>query len=925
MTHRIFSAPRLLLTLAAGGLLQAQTTAAIRITVKDAAGRPAAGRALSLESVEQGARRTLVSDSRGVATAAGLVPGRYRVQGQEVTLRADELAQVTLVGPEASASVTVEEAPFKAETSSVGLQTRLDSAVWDRVPLSPHRYVENSYLVAGITPSGKPEPVVLGSMLDANAFQVDGMSTNLSSTGRFGMNLSSEILDSQVMTTGGHKAEVGFASGAVYNMVTRSGGNTFQGAVFGSFISRGLNAKPGAGKTNFPEERPTNATEVGFSAGGPILKDRLFYFIAWNKQKLDLDFENVQPIGAPAPERRTQAEDREYRFVKLTWLASADHRFELAWFGDPVTQKNFDSAGNASLKDFQLPNRTRGGNSFLLKHVGILGGAFAWENTVGLHRTEFEWTPATPSAGPSRRQLDAPFSESFGQYPEERLEKVRNLTLKSEVSRYAAGHQLKAGFQGLWSDFTRAYLRPSGGLAFTDRAAGGTGPSAGDITSIRAGLAALNGGSTYNYANADSLVTASPVSGQLVGGRLSYLYQRTISDLNSYGSPLKSRTLGLFVQDDWQVNAHWTFNLGLRTDKVHTDGEDGRELYSETLTSPRLGVSWDPQGKGSTRVFAYFGCIYSPLTPGNLRPAGGTTDGPSTVRQVWIPSLADWRSFSNAGVVVPKAQGLGGDLRAPKTDLLQVGAERLQAIPGLGTWILEGVFTRKKMTDLVDTYNPAWGYLQPSDLGLSAFPAGGVRVIANLPGLERTYQGFDLVAHRTFEGGHRVQVSYTHGDLSGNSEVGSVAAASATNTSFAQIPSLRQDYRQGAYDGPLNESVTHFFKAWGSARLPWDLELSAFLQIRSGLRYSRLVKLSGDNVLEAGASRGSEQLPWARSLDLSVARVWRLDRVSLRTALEVFNLTNEQPLSIINNVAPAYTAGNYQQPRVIQFSLRASF
>ncbi len=925
MTRNPLPTRSLLLALAAAGLLQAQSTAALRIHVRDAKGRPLAGQRVTLESVERGGQRTLVSDAAGIATASGLVPGRYRVQNQELQLRADELAQVNLTGPEASATVAVEAAPFKAETSSVGLQTRLDAAVLERLPLSPHRFVENSYLVPGITPSGKPEPVVLGSMLDANAFQVDGMGTNLSSTGRFGMNLSNEIVDSQVMTTGGHKAEVGFASGAVYNLVTKSGGNQFQGSVFGSLVSRGLNAKPGAGKTNFPEERPTDSREIGFSAGGPILKDKLFYFVAWNKQRLDLDFENVQPVGAAAPERRTQAEDREYRFIKLTWMASADHRLELSWFGDPVTQKNFDSAGNPALKDFQLPDRTRGGNSFLFKHVGMLGSALTWENTLGLHRTDFNWTPATPGAGPSRKQLDAPFGETFGQYPEERLEKIKNLTLKSEISFYAAGHQVKTGFQALWSDFTRAYLRPSGGLAYTDRADGGAGPSAGDLASIRAGLAALNGGNTFNYANGDSLATASPVSGLLVGGRLSYLYQRTLSDLNEYGNALQSKNLGFFAQDDWSFDPRWTAHLGLRADKVSVSGEDGRELYSETLASPRLGLSWDPDGKGGSRVFAYFGRIFSPPAPGNLRPAGATTDGPSTVRQVWIPSLGEWKTFASAGVIVPKTLALGGGLKAPKTDLIQFGGEKLQAIPGLGTWVLEGVLTYKKMSDLLDTYNPAWGYLQPADLSLAAFPAGGTRVIANLPGLSRTYKGFDLVAHRSFEGGHRIQLSYTHGDLRGNSEVGGVAAASATNTGFAQVPSLRQDYRLGAYDGPLNENVTHFLKAWGSARLPWELELSAFLQIRSGLRYSRLVKLSGDNVLEAGAARGSEQLPWSRTLDLSLARAWKLKAVTLRAALEVFNLTNDQPLTLINNIAPAYTAGNYQQPRVVQFSFRASF
>lgn len=913
------------LVLGAAPALLAQSTAALRVQVRDASGRPLAGHRVLVESLDRGDQRVLVTDRTGQAGASGLVPGRYRVQGRDLLLRADELAQLQLTGGEAAATVAVEASPFRSETSSVGHQTRLDAEVLDRLPLGSARYVENSYLAPGITPSGKPEPVVLGSMLDANAFQVDGMSTNLSSTGRFGLNLSTEIIESQVMTTGGHKAEVGFASGAVYNLVTKSGGNQVQGSAFASLIARGLNARPDAGKASFPEERPTSAREVGFSLGGPLMKDRLFYFLAWNRQRFDLDFDNVQPVGSSRPRRRTQAEDRDYRFLKLTWMATPNHRLEASWFGDPVFQGNFDAAGNPAFKDEQLPDRTRGGNSFLLRHVGVFGEHVTWETTLGLHRTAFEWTPASPEAGPSRRQLDAPFSESFGQYPEERLEEVRNLTLKSEVSILRGGHRIKAGFQGLWSDFTRAYLRPSGGLAYTDRAAGGSGPSAGDLAAIRAGLAAFNGGNTFNYANGDSLLTPSPVSGLLVGGRLSYLYQRTLSDLASYGNPLRSRFLGLFAQDDWQLDPRWTLNLGLRADKVQVEGEDGARLYGETLVSPRLGVTLDPSGRGDARVFLYAGRIFSPLAPGSLRPAGASTDGPSTVRQVWIPSAGDWRTYAEAGVAVPRTLGLGGNLRAPRTDLVQLGAERLVPLPGLGTWILEAVATHKRTTDLVDTYNPAWGYLQPSDLGLAAFPAGGLRVIANLPGLQRSYKGIDLVARRTFEGGHQVQVSYTRSDLRGNSEVGGVAAASATNTTFAQIPSLRQDYRQGAYDGLLNEHIGHFLKAWGTASLPWGLEGSAFLQVRSGLRYSRLVKASGDNVLEPGASRGSEQLPWMRTLDLSLSRAWKAGRTTLRASVEVFNVTDAQPLIYINNVAPAYTPGNHLQPRVVQVSLRAGF
>ena len=898
----------------------AQTTAALRVEVRDAAGRPVAGVALVLESLDRGERHALKTDREGGATLSGLLPGRYRLDGQEFRLEADVRSLVRLRADPAQATVAVEAPPLREEASAIGPQTAFTAEDLARLPFAPHRYVEHGYLAPGVTPSGKPEPVVLGSMLDANAYLVDGMATGLSSTGRFGMNLSTEILESQTVATGGHKAEIGFASGGVFSMVTRSGGNTFQGAVFSSRIFRGLNAAPDAGKASTPEERPTEASEYGFSVGGPLLRDRLFFFGAFNRQNLGLDFENVQPPGT-LPHRRTQVEDRSYRFLKLTWLATPEHRLELSWFGDPVTQVNFDQAGDSSVKDDQLPVRDRGGDSFLLKHVGILGRALAWENTLGLHRTAFRWYPATPGAGPSRAQLDAPGGESFGAYPEERLDRIRNLTLRSELTLALDRHLIKGGFQGLRSGYTKAYQRPSFGLAYLDRADGGSGPAAGDLAAIQAGLQQWSG-SDYGYAAADSLVTPSPVSGLLAGGRASYLYQRTLADPTSYGSPLEQRIAGLFLQDDWTFSPGWTASLGLRVDAAALDGEDGRALYRQTLLSPRLGLSWEPGPDGRTRIFLYAGRIYSPPSPGSLTAAGATTGGPATVRQVWIPALAEWRTWQVTGLQGVKNVAVG-DLRAPRTDLFQLGAERVQALPWIGTWTLEAVATVKVVRDLIDTYSSAYGYLP--ELQALADSSSTRKAIANLPGLKRDFTGLDLVAHRRFEGGHRLQVSYSHGSLRGNSEVGNVNTATARNTGFASIPSLREDYRQPQYDGSLNEEVKHAWKAFGSALLPRGFEASFAFQWRSGLRYSPLVKASGDNVLAPGAVRGSQELPHAASLDLGLAWLTRLEAVALRLGADVFNVTNRQPMTWVNNVGSAFTAGNFQQPRVWQFHLRASF
>ncbi len=908
----------LLFCLAAG--LSAQTTASLQLTLLDEARRARPQQEARIESLEHAWSRSVRTDLNGRVTVFGLLPGRYRIQGRDVILKADERAVLTIVGSPASAVVQVEASPLRTERSSVAVQTTLTALDLVRLPGAPHRYVEQAALVPGLSPSGKPEPVVLGSMLDANAFLVDGMMTNLSSTGRFGMNLSSEILESQTVTTGGHKAEIGFASGGVFSMVTKSGTNTFQGALFGSRINRSLNSRPEAGKANFPEERPTDGSEWGFSLGGPLIQDRLFFFAAFNRQMLSLDWENVTPLGG-APRTRSQVEDRVYRFTKLTWLPTPDQRLELSWFGDPVTQHRFDTAGDSALKDEQMAMRTRGGNSFLLKHNVTLGAALALENTLGLHRTDFHWSPMSPEAGPFRSQLDAPGKETFGAYSEERLEKIRNLNLRSELSISAGEHQIKTGFQGLQARFTSAFRRPSLGLGFVDRASGGKGPAAGDITAIRTGLTAY-WGSSFNYAAGDSLVTPSPVSGQLVGGRTSFLYQRTLSDTAEYGSPLIQRTLGLFAQDDWQAAKGLTFNLGLRVDRVSLDGETGQQLYSQTLISPRFGLSWDPRDDGRNRLFAYYGQIYSPITAGNLTSAGATTGGPAQQTQVWIPSLQDWRTYKRSGTQGVRNIALG-DLNAPRTDLVQAGFERLQRIPGLGEWILEAVFTRKTMKDLVDTYDPAWGYLP--ELNAAANASAGKKIIANLPGLERTFNGYDLTLHRRFEGGHRFQMSWSHGDLRGNSEVGAVASATGKNTTFAQIPSLREDYRLPQYSGPLNESVKHALKAFGSAQLTSHLELSGFYTRRNGLRYSPLLVVSGSNVLAPGSNRGECELPWVSSLDLSLAGTWIFGRLSYRASLDVFNALNSQPMTAISNVGGAFTPGNVQQPRGYQGSLRISF
>jgi hypothetical protein len=904
--------------------LWSQTTASIRVLVVDQNGVPVQGRRIVLESAERATQRILTTNNRGEAVAAGLMPGLYNIEGSAIQVKADERALVRLRLLPAEATVVVEANPLFTETSSVGVQTTFLPQDLERLPLPVHRYVEYSYLAPGISPSGRPEPVVLGSMLDSNAFVIDGMPTNLSSTGRFGLNISSEIIESQTLTTGGHKAEIGQTAGGVFSMVTKNGTNEFKGSLVGYSIWRSLNARPFKDKVNTPEERATDAREWAVTLGGPIIKDKLFFFGAFNRQLSSLDYENIVPVGSSAPRTRSQEEDRSYRFFKLTWLAGDDHRLEFAYFGDPVTQTSFNTAGDASFKDEQMSNRNRGGDSYLLRHVGALTQSLTWENTLGIHKTSFYTYPMTPDAGPYRSVLDSPQGESFGRYSEERLERQRNLSFRSELSLITGPHRAKAGFQGIQSEFTLACLRPSGGERYEDRAFGGNGPDAATLAAIRAGLAHYNNGNDYGYDGSYSLTTASPFSGQLVGGRESYLYRRTLVSMEEYGNPLKSRILGVFLQDDFQLNPNWVLNLGIRYDQARLTAEDGQTIFSQNMISPRLGVSWDPTAKGTLRLFAYYGRIYSPPTPGNFTSAGATTGGPATESQVWIPGEG-WKTWQSTGVQGVRNVAVA-DLSAPKTDLFQLGFERLQNIPGLGPWIFEAVATVKSVSDLIDTYDRIFGYLPELDDIASSSSTG--RVIANLPGLKREFFGVDLTAGRRFEGGHRLQISYSYGELTGNSQAGNVNSATAGNTVFARIPSLREDYRLPQYDGHLNESLRHAVKAFGSASLPWSFELSGVFSLRTGLHYSLLRTSGGYVMLFEDAARGGETFPSVASLDLALAYNWKINKcLTARLAIEGFNLTNSQPMTIIENRKDrtSFGATNYQQPRAFQFSCRVAF
>ncbi len=216
---------------------------------------------------------------------------------------------------------------------------------------------------------------VNGTTSPENAFIIDGVSANDPAFGVNAVPLSSEFVKEVNIITAGYLPEYGRSIGGVMDVVTQSGSNEFHGSVFGSITpgafegTRSQIARQGSVIQTNPSLGAIR--DFGFSIGGPILKDKLWFFagfqVALQRMNLDrslnkLEFNTDPMTGAPTDpildpktgfqkttplpgmQQRYYADQQTTQYIgKLTWNINQDHKLSLSVFGAPST-----SGGNGS-------------------------------------------------------------------------------------------------------------------------------------------------------------------------------------------------------------------------------------------------------------------------------------------------------------------------------------------------------------------------------------------------------------------------------------------------------------------------------------------------------------------------------------------------------------------------------------------------
>ncbi len=236
----------------------------------------------------------------GAWTVAAILPDGASSESRTVVLRLQQSASLDLtIGLGLAEKVTVRASPGLVDPQKVGTEMRIGEAVADALPIAGRVVTDVPLLDSSVRQAAAADFygergavfVVHGQSGRSNSFLVDGLDNNDRVSGT-SMNafFSQLVVEELVLNTSRYAAEFGRASGGIFNIVTRRGGNQESGELFVQGAAASWNdAGPFVSSLPDPEGAPRTGDryQTGFRLGGPILEDRAFYFAAYERQRED--------------------------------------------------------------------------------------------------------------------------------------------------------------------------------------------------------------------------------------------------------------------------------------------------------------------------------------------------------------------------------------------------------------------------------------------------------------------------------------------------------------------------------------------------------------------------------------------------------------------------------------------------------------
>jgi hypothetical protein len=916
--------------------------------ITDPSGAVIDGATITARHLQTNVTTTAASDREGRFRLPYLRVGEYEItiahEGFRDSVRTLAVAAgaafelpVTLAvaGLDADVTVTAETALLEAARSQIA--STLSDIEIRTVPMNGRNFLDLALLGPGVAPANVsstqlfPETsAVPGVSLSvssqrnlSNNFTVDGLSANDDAAGLSGMTYGVDAIEQFQVVTSGGQAELGRALGGHINVVTRSGTNVRSGTGYAYLRDDRLNAaNPLTGTT-----LPMDQIQYGASAGGPLARNRTFYFGNFEQRRLDqTGVTTISPANVAAINARLVAVgyggplvttgvypnpvDTSNAFAKLDHRLGGRGQLGVRYSLYDVRAENSRGAGGLS-----APSASSGLDN--LDQMIAASTTFTMSSrTVVETRAQFAYSdlkaPATDPIGPAVSIAGVASFGTSSSSPTRRLNRL--LQVASNLSHQAGTHAVRAGLDVLHNDDWIVFPRSARGA--------------------------------YSFASLPAFL-----SGVYSNGGFAQAFG--VSDIAQ-----ANFNIGVYAQDEWKVHPQVTLNLGLRYDLQFLDTID----TDTNNLSPRAGFVWSPFASRRTLLRGSAGVFFDrvPLRPlaNALLSAGNTTDL-ATLRQVIVslsPAQAGAPAFPDIlPTAVPSTTPVS--LTTMDRDLQsaysrQAGVELEQQL-GASTTIAVG-YQHLRGDGLLMSIN------QNVATCVAAGGNNGCRPISGYANNGQyssagtsTYRGLDVsLTRRPGRWGH-YRVSYT---LSKSmNDVGAFFFSSPIDPG-----NVTRDWGRSDDDRRHRLVASGAFDVAIAARTPWEhlvngFQVSAVLQAYSALP---LNVLSGVTTIQGTAGRpvttGPTPIPLdvrtasfiARnagvgsdylSLNLRLSRTFRVGpRLRLEALVEGFNVTNHENVVTRNaNFGPgAYPSSptasfgavtSVAEGRALQFGARVRF
>ncbi len=808
---------------------QAQaTTGVIRGLVTDEANAPVAGAQVTLRNQETNITRTVRTSDRGIYAAPLLPLGRYEVSvraigfaaiaRRDLVLRVGQALdipfRVTRQAVELAAVKVSDRQGAAVNTSRSDATSTLSEEVVKGIPNNGRNFLALTLLTPNVATSQGPDGDVIsiaGQRGTYNNVSVDGADFNNPFFGEqrggqrpaFTFNL--DAVQELVVTNSGANAEFGRSAGGFVNVITKSGTNRFGGTVhyFGKNGALSGNLK-GNGVTLNPD---FSQNQFGFTMGGPIIKDRLFFFTAYDQQVYRETKQQTRPRSAAFDSLTTflqtafggalrndfrpidRTNDGQVFLFKLDYRVNETNNFSLKYNFTNSKQVNgtFDvdtwaASSNAIERDFS--------NAVSGQLTSQVSNSVANEFRFQFAREDRPRDYSAPKLPGGRDFPDTgiDFANGFrlGRpffipvvYNDTRIQLLDNVT-------YAAGdHLFKVGAELNAVKSSQTFIGFANGRMI--------------FGSVSGFINYVNRGRNYvECSNGTNNTTgACPTGSNITGPVALYLQQAGVGGLTveqSGTQQLSQMDVGVFIQDTWKPTPRLTLNYGVRWEGQKqpdpiTDPStvfyapligtavgnarfpsNGRIPSDYRMFQPRFGLAWDVNGDGKSvlRVSAgqYFARVAA-LNLASVRNNNGSV-GQTIFRNSALtgilgapPAYEQLLPAPTGAPFKPDIFVIDQNFRNPRTTSVTAAYER-EVMPGISASLNYVYAKADRLTRFVNRNDPVLGNGTDGPFASGLSGGNGIGTLTTVESTARSeYNGITLGLARRNATDYNFEVNYT--------------------------------------------------------------------------------------------------------------------------------------------------------------------